>query len=187
MTVEEIFAKISQHMVEGLMIHSQMSDYYNFLGLEGYSKCHLYRYHRESNDYKELNEYYIKNYNRIIPEGQNSNPNVIPQDWYKYNRQQVDIATRKNAIQAGFKKWVDWEYNTKITLQQMYQELVAIGEIAGAIKVKELIEEVAKEYSIAYQEMIEVKAIDYDITIIMEKQDELKDSYCKKIKKLFMC
>lgn len=187
MTVDEIFSKISQHMVEGLMIHSQMSDYYNFLGLEGYYKCHLYRYHRESNEYKELNDYYIKNYNKLIPEAQNSNPNVIPADWFKYNRSQVDVATRKAAIQAGFKKWVDWEYSTKILLQQMYQELTAIGEIAGAIKIKEMLKDVSEEYKIAYQEMIEVKAIDYDMGVIMDKQDALTDSYCKKIKKLFMC
>ena len=28
MTVEEIFSQLAAHMIEGLMVHSQMSDYY---------------------------------------------------------------------------------------------------------------------------------------------------------------
>ena len=35
MTVEEIFSDLSKHMIEGLMAHSQLSDYFGFLGLEG--------------------------------------------------------------------------------------------------------------------------------------------------------
>jgi hypothetical protein len=35
MTVEEIFNQMARHMVEGLMMHSQLTEYYNFLGLEG--------------------------------------------------------------------------------------------------------------------------------------------------------
>lgn len=186
MTVEEIFSKISQHMVQGLMIHSEMSDYYNFLGLEGYSKCHLYHYHKESIGYKDLNDYFIKNYNKIIPESRNENPPIIPQDWYKYNRQQVDNATRKNSIQNGIVKWVNWEEETKTLLQQMHQELMAINDVVGAMKVKEMLKEANKEHSHAYQKMIELKAMDYDMGVIMSEQDELSECYCKKIKKMFI-
>ena len=187
MTVEEIFAKISQHMVQGLMIHSEMSDYYNFLGLEGYSKCHLYHYYKESDSYKDLNDYFIKNYNKLIPESKNENPPIIPQTWYQYNRQQVDNATRKSSIQTGVVKWVNWEAETKTLLQQMYKELITIDEVAGATKVKELLKDAVKEHTIAYQKMIELKAMDYDMAVIMSEQDKLEDCYCKKIKKIYMC
>lgn len=187
MTAEEIFAKVSQHLVQGLMIHSEMSDYYNFLGLEGYSKCHLYHYYKESIGYKELNDFFIKNYNKIIPESKNENPPIIPQAWYQYNRQQVDNATRKNSIQTGITKWINWEAETKNLLQQMYQELMAINDVAGAMKIKEMLKDTAEEHATAYQKMIELKAMDYDMGVIMDKQDTLTDSYCKKIKKLFMC
>ena len=40
MTVDEIFSKLSGHMIKGLMIHDQMSDYYDFLSLRGYKRCH---------------------------------------------------------------------------------------------------------------------------------------------------
>ena len=49
MTVEEIFSKISQRMIGGLMFHEQMSNYYDFLNLRGYKKCHEYHYLEETN------------------------------------------------------------------------------------------------------------------------------------------
>ena len=186
MTVEEIFGKINQHMIEGLMVHSQMSDYFNFLGLEGYSKCHLYHFYEESMNFRCINDYYLRNYSKLILEMPTNNPKMIPADWYKYTRQQVDIGTRKTSISAAAKKWVDWEYNTKTLYQQMYQELMAINEVAGAIEVKKLIEDVSEEYAIAVQKMIELKSIDYDMAVILEEQSKLENCYDKKIKKLFL-
>ena len=36
MTIDEIFSLMAEHMVEGLMTHAQLADFYNFLGLKGY-------------------------------------------------------------------------------------------------------------------------------------------------------
>lgn len=36
MQVIDAFAKVSDHMIEGMMMHEQMADYHNFLGLEGF-------------------------------------------------------------------------------------------------------------------------------------------------------
>ena len=35
MTVEEIYAELSAHMIKGIMMHEQLANYYDFLGLEG--------------------------------------------------------------------------------------------------------------------------------------------------------
>lgn len=42
MTVDEIFSQIAGHMVEGLMTHAQLADYYNFLGLRGYENVIIF-------------------------------------------------------------------------------------------------------------------------------------------------
>ena len=68
MTVDQIFSEVSAHMIEGLMIHSQLSDYFNFLGLKGYAKCHKYHFFEESCNYKKLSWYYLTHYNKIIAE-----------------------------------------------------------------------------------------------------------------------
>ena len=65
---------------------------------------------------------------------------VIPQSWYRYSRFDVDINTKKNAIQTGINKWVNWERDTKKFYESMYKELINIGEVDAAIMVSKLIE-----------------------------------------------
>ena len=44
MTIKEIYAQIAEHMIKGMMIHEQLANYYDFLGLKGYKRCHEYHY-----------------------------------------------------------------------------------------------------------------------------------------------
>ena len=174
MTVEEIFSQISAHMVEGLMVHSQLSNYFGFLCLKGYQKCHKKHYFAENKNYHKLNEYYINHYNKLIPEISFKNPSIIPESWYKYTRQDVNITTRKNALQIGFEKWINWETETKKLYEHMYQELIAEGEVSAAEEFAQYIIDVDNELAEAIQEELELKAIDYDMTLIIDKQGGLE-------------
>jgi hypothetical protein len=184
MTVESIFSELAAHMIEGLMVHSQMSDYYGFLGLKGYQECHKYHYFEENINFRKLSAYYLHHYNKIIPEIPFENPSVIPESWYKYNRQDVNASTRKNAIQTGMEKWISWEKETKELYQRMYKELIALNEIAGAEELAKYITDVDKELSAAAQKELELKAIDYDICLIIDKQEEKYKKYKHKLKEL---
>ena len=184
MTVEEVFSRVGKHMIEGVMIHSQLADYYNFLGLKGYAKCHEYHFISENYNFRKLSLYYIKHFNKLLPELPNDNPNVIPSAWFKYLRQDVDANTRKTAIQGGIEKWVNWEYNTKMFYQNMYNELINLHEIAAAAELKKYISDVDYELAYAQQKHLEDKAIDYDIFDIIAKQEDIYKKYTKKIKEI---
>lgn len=187
MTVEEIFSQLAAHMIEGLMVHSQMSDYYGFLGLKGYQECHKYHYFTENANYRKISKYYLYHYNKIVPELSFKNPNVIPESWYKYNRQDVNNTTRKSAIQSGMEKWINWERETKKLYQKLYQELIVLNEIAAAEEVAKYICDVDEELAQAIQKELELKVIDYDITLIIDKQEEKYKKYKKKLKEINLC
>lgn len=184
MTIEEVFSQMSDHMIQGIMFHAQMSDYYNFLGLKGYAKCHEYHFVCENYNFRKLSHYYLGHYNKIIQELQTENPKAIPSSWYKYKKQDVDTATRKSAIQSGIESWVNWEQSTKTFYEKMYRELIALSEIAAAMEIKTYILDVDEELARARQKHIEEKAIDYDITIIMSEQEDKYKKYKKKIKEI---
>ena len=74
MTIEEMFNHIGNNMIKGLMVHSQLVDYFGFLGFEGYQKCHLYHYFDEAKNFKDLGDYYLKHYNRLLAEDRIDNP-----------------------------------------------------------------------------------------------------------------
>ena len=184
MTIDEVFSQATGHMTEGLMVHIQMAHYYQFLGLKGYSQCHLYHFLEENCNYVKLSDYYIKHYNKIPIEKAFSNPNVIPNDWYSYTRQNVNDSVRKASIEAGFKKWIDWEKNTKVLYEQYYNELIALNEIASAKEISKYIKDVFNELAEAQQKELELKAIGYNISDIMMEQDELCKKYKCKIKEI---
>lgn len=184
MTVEEIFSQLGEHMIEGLMTHSQLSDYFGFIGLDGYQMCHLYHYFDENNNYKKLGNYYLHHYNKIIIETPFKNPSVIPESWYQYTRHDVNATTRKNAIQVAMEKWVNWEKDTKKLYEQLYQALININEIAAAEEVMKYLKDVDEELAKACQKHIELAAIDYDISDIIMEQEELKKKYKKKLKEI---
>ena len=184
MTVDEIFSVLSEHMVEGLMTHSQLSDYFGFLGLEGYQKCHKYHYFEENNNYKKLCDYFLKHYDKIVAEKPFSNPNIIPSSWYQYTRYDVNNQTRKTAIQTGFEKWVEWEQETKNLYEKHYQDLIDLNEIAAAKELEDYIIEVDEELAEANQKYLTLVANDFNISDIITEQEYLFNKYSDKLKEI---
>lgn len=171
MTCDEVFKKIINHMVEGLMVHEELSNYYLFLGLPKYAKCHEKHYFFENKTYKKFYNYYITTYNKLIPNIKVSVPEVIPQSWYQYVRQDVDMKTKQTAVKAGLEKWVEWEQDTYVLYQEMYKELIALNKVHDAIIVKELICDVKEELDNITQYHLNKLSTNYDMVYIIEEQE----------------
>ena len=185
MTIEEIYSELAAHMVKGLMIHSQMADYYYFLGLDGYGCCHEYHFLDESRAYRRLSRYFLKHHNKLIPEIPIANPEVISASWYTHVRSDVDSATKKNAVKNGLIKWHEWETETKHLYERIFKELMDIGEVASAMKLKEFICDVDKELEKVTKYKLMKDATGYDLGGIVSEQKSKKEKYKCKMKELF--
>lgn len=184
MTASEVFAKINAHMIEGIMFHDQMTDYFDFLSLRGYKRLHEYHMLSEVANRRSLNRYYINHFDMLIPEAELSDPKTTPDNWRKINRANVDISTKRRAIRDGFVRWKDWETETKKLYEQSYKELYDMGEIAAACKIKELVCDVDMELKHADRLSIMLYSIDYDIISVYSCQDNMHDEYAEKCKKI---
>lgn len=147
MTIDEIYAKLAQHMIRGIMLHDQLSVYYKFLGMNGYSKYHEMQANHEMNSYRRMNCYFITNYNRLIPELPVSSPNAIPEAWRTVLRDKVDDITKRKALEDGIRKWVNWERATKELYKQMYDEAEKSGGVSDLVFIKWLHDDVTRELS----------------------------------------
>ena len=185
MTIVEIFSELSNHMIKGMMVHDQMSNYYRFLGLNGYAKCHEYHFMKETCGYRKLQRYFISRYNKLIPETEFNNPSIIPESWYAYTRQDVDASTIKNAVKVGLTTWVDWERDTKDLYQRLNAELYDLGEIATAKFLEEYISDVDCEHKKAQTYLLHKNAIGFDINEIVSEQHHKHKKYEKHIEKIF--
>lgn len=185
MTTEEIFTKLAEHMLEGMKIHCDFAQVYDFLGLYGFSKCHEYHYLAETKGYESLLHYYSCRYHKLLKLGEISNSNIIPESWYKYTTMAIDTGTIRNAIKTLMEKWIQWEKDTKTFYSQMYKELHEIGEIASAEEIKIYILDVDDELKHAEKKLIKLETFGYDISVIVEWQQPMYNKFKKELKHLY--
>lgn len=168
--VGEVFKDLSAHMIKGLMVHSQMADYYRMLALPEYADCHEERYMEESCGWRKLCKYYVDHYEKLIEEKPIDDPKVIPEDWFKATRRDVDTTTKRRAVQSGMEKWMNWEKDTLTLYQGSYKTLMDEGHVAAALFLKKYIKDTDKELAKAMEWYLHKKDVDYDITYIVNEQ-----------------
>lgn len=211
--LQALYSELINRMKQGVEMHEQLADYYSFLNLPGYQKCHEYQMLCELLTYRKAKDMYLKEYNKLVQpsfnnspmnnmSGNNNNNNnsngnnnmsmmnrnypmeVIPQNWYNYTRYDVDASTKRNAVRDGFKKWIEYEKDTKQYLTQMAQKLEQMNEREAARKLEHLIEHVEKEIMTAEDKMMNLESTGYDMNYILQQQNELKQKYAKKIREM---
>lgn len=127
MTVEEVFKKIGTRLVQGMMIHDEFANYYDFLALKGYVMCHEYHYKKESCYYRKINHYFITHYGKLIPKEKIDGKDIIPASWFNHKREDVDSNLKRESVKMGIETWVAWETETKKLYEDMYKELISLN------------------------------------------------------------
>ena len=185
MSIDEIFSKMSAHMVKGMMVHEQLMNSYLFLGLKGYAACHEYHYLEETKGHLELLKYCTDHYSSLIKEtfDRSDVPEIIPTSWFNFTQDTVDSNTRKQAMKAALDEWITWEQETKSLYEDIYAELLSKNEIPFAEFVKSYILDVEEEIVYAKNEKLAKSSMDFDIVSILEEQEEYERSFKKKIRK----
>lgn len=182
MEVAEIYSKLANRMVQGMMFHEQMANSYNFLGMKGYEMCHEYHFLEETCNYRKLCRYFVDHHNKLIPYSDIDDPDTIPESWYRYTRQDVDAGTKKNAVKVNLERWVSWEKGTKELYESCYRELMEAGEVASALFVAEFIRDVDCELKKAEKYHLNKVSTSYDLIAIMDEQVHKRDKYREKLR-----
>ena len=170
MNAREVFAVLKAHMLEGMVLHDEMKRYFEFLGLEGYARFHEHQYHEETKGYHRLCEYYISHYNEMIPPRDMKRPDVIPDSWYRVNRKEVDVSTKRTGVKDAIEKWVRWEKETKSLYEEMTLELIQMEEIASSEFIRHYVKDVDDELCRADRKHIQLETVGYDIGYIISDQ-----------------
>lgn len=170
MTVNEIFENLASHMLKGAMFHEELSNYFGFLNLCCYQKRHEKHFYCELKNYRHICKYYLCHYDKLL-KYEHDSEDIIPLNWYRYERQDVDTSTKRNAVKTAIEKWVEWETETKAFYQQMYKELITLNEIATAEKLSCYIHDVSKELKEAKHHHLMLKSVDYDINFIIGENE----------------
>lgn len=184
MTREEIFSAISSRQIEGIMLHDQMAQCFTFLHLDGYKRLQEFRFMDEAAEHRNMVRYYIERYNRLIPGAHASNPAILPESWMGRTRLEVDTGIKRMAVKDLFKRWVNWESSTVSRLQAHAQALYSTGDIVCADYIGRMAQDVADELKTATGMMIDLEAVDYDMTAILDRQPALHRKYKHKLQEI---
>ena len=115
----------------------------------------------------------------MIQEEEIEKVEIIPSNWFKHSKNEVDANTKRSAVKDFMKIWVDWETETKSVFQKFYKELYDMGEICAALTIKKFLEDVDKELNRAQMKYINLETIGYDINSIVKEQKDLYKKYKK--------
>lgn len=180
MNAVDIFSDILNHEVQGIMMHGELADYFDFLDLMGFKRLHEYQFLSECACMRGIHRYVINHY-EMLPHTSNvgSAKEYIPTAFRSYKRIDVSSDAKKNAIKNCMEVWCDWETETKKFYENYYCSLCDIHEIASALKVKEMISDVDEELKRAMRLHIKCKSLDYNLSDIFLMQDDLHDRYRK--------
>lgn len=179
-----LYSLMESHMVEGIMFHNDMSDYFNFIGLHGFKRIHEYQFYEENKNRRLLVRNVLDVHNVLIPHVEVETKEYIPRDWYKYTRMNIDDTIIPKLTRNAWKMYREWEEQTK----EMYEN------IACAFMKKEMlmdystvmcyVKDVQGELKKIYRMCECLSNVAYDPVYIMEIQGKVHDKYKHKLNKL---
>jgi hypothetical protein len=184
MNIAEIFGMISAHQVEGMMFHEQISDYYDFLALDGYACCHRWHYICETMSRSSLHKFYIENYDKLLMDAKVDAGSVIPTSWVGVSRFDVDANTKKSAVKSGVTEWQKWEKATYDLYFKMYKEILTLDEPLAADYVMKLMNDVNCEIQCAEKKLLKLTSVGFDLSYIYSEQDRILEKYSCPIDKV---
>lgn len=181
---KDVFSKINARQITALMFHDEMADLFDFLGLRGFKRMHEYQYFAESAEHRGLKRYYLNHHGMLLPDEELTPVDVVPDDWYQYNRMDVTLQVRKQSVQRAMEQYYNWECSTKELYEKCCAYLMAWRKVADFDKVNELLKDVDMELKYLERLCIELKAVDYSADYIMVLQEPYHEEYKDKCKHL---
>lgn len=179
-TLEDVYSEVNARYIAALMLHDQMADYFDFLGLHGYKRLHEHQYYEESRERRKLKRYYINHHGRLIPDRFSGAVSMIPDGWLTANRISVGRSAKQKAVEDGFNAYREWETETKKLYETYSRKLRDLGAVADAVFLESMVEDVSEELKRLERIITDLISAGYDMVYVVESQKKLHDKYKEK-------
>jgi hypothetical protein len=173
MALHDIFSKLSDRMVGAMMVHTQLTELFNFIDLMPDAKRQKKQFHEESDGLFELEKYAAQHHNLLITSSNPPQVDILNLGMLKQPNDELSPDNKIYLIQYAMKEWIGWEKESKIIYEDAYRSLVDMSEIAAADFVLRYVKDVDKELRDAELLYRARDAIDWDLATIYDKQARL--------------
>lgn len=172
--MHEIFKKLSNRMVGAMMIHTQLTELFNFIDLESDAKRQKKQLHEETDGLLKLEKYAAQHHHILITSDNPPQVDILNLGMLKQPNDELSPDNKIYLIQYALKEWIEWEKESKIMYEDAYRHLVDMSEIAAAEFVLRFVKDVDKELRDAELLYRVRDAIDWDLPTIYDKQARLE-------------
>lgn len=172
--MHEIFKKLSNRMVGAMMIHTQLTELFNFIDLEPDAKRQKKQLHDESDGLLKLEKYAAQHHHILITSDNPPQVDILNLGMLKEPNDKLSPDNKIYLIQYAMKEWIEWERESKIIYEDAYRNLVDMSEIATADFVLQYVKDVDKELKAAEMLYRVRDAIDWDLSTIYEDQARME-------------
>lgn len=122
--MHEIFKKLSNRMVGAMMIHTQLTELFNFIDLESDAKRQKKQFHEESDGLLKLEKYVAQHHHILITSDNPPQVDILNLGMLKQPNDKLSPDNKVYLIQYAMKEWIEWEKESKIMYEDAYRNLV---------------------------------------------------------------
>ena len=173
MATHNIFTKLANRMVGAMMVHTQLTELFNFIDLKPDAKRQKKQLHEETDGLLKLEKYAAQHHHILITSDNPPQVYILNLNMLKQPNDKLSPDNKIYLIQYAIKEWIEWERESKIIYEDAYRNLVDMSEIATADFVLQYVRDVDKELRDAELLYRVRDAIDWDLATIYDKQARL--------------
>lgn len=173
MATHNVFTKLANRMVGAMMVHTQLTELFNFIDLEADAKRQKKQLHEETDGLLKLEKYAAQHHHILITSDNPPQVDILNFDILERPNDKLSPDDKIHLIQYALKEWIEWEKKSKVIYEDSYRNLIDMSEIATADFVLQYVRDVDKELRDA-EFLYRVRdAIDWDLPTIYDKQARL--------------
>lgn len=173
MTTHNIFTKLANRMVGAMMVHTQLTELFNFIDLKSDAKRQKKQLHEETDGLLKLEKYAAQHHHILTTSNNPPQVDILNLSMLKQQNDELSPDNKIYLIQYAIKEWIEWERESKIIYEDAYRNLVDMSEIAAADFVLQYVRDVDKELRDAELLYRVRDAIDWDLATIYDEQARL--------------
>lgn len=173
MTTHNIFTKLANRMVGAMMVHTQLTELFNFIDLKSDAKRQKKQLHEETDGLLKIEKYAAQHHHILTTSNNPPQVDILNLSMLKQQNDELSPDNKIYLIQYAIKEWIEWERESKIIYEDAYRNLVDMSEIAAADFVLQYVRDVDKELRDAELLYRVRDAIDWDLATIYDEQARL--------------
>lgn len=182
----QLMSEINNNYHMAIAVHREIADCFWFIYMPGYALWHEYQFLTESCTQRKLKRYITSTYHVFTPDKLPMSANITEPLLGGKNRKSLKMEDNWKMIKELFRIYQQWEESALQDNQQIAAKILANGDVSTFNFVSdEIIKDVKAELDYVTDKIIELNAMDWDMSQIVAEQPDYFERYEYLIKKMF--